>query len=60
MTYDESDVTYLSKSEGGRGEALRAEERGAGGNGERQGFAGGFNICFASNGLDGDHLACHS
>jgi hypothetical protein len=30
MTYDESKVTYLSKSEGGRGEALRAEKRGAG------------------------------
>ena len=56
-------VTYLSKSEGGRGEALRAEKRGAGGDGERQGFDRGFKyfICFAlSSGLHGDHLSMPS
>jgi hypothetical protein len=37
-----ANVTYLSKSEGGRGQALRAEERGAGGYGERQSFDRGF------------------
>ena len=42
MTYDESNVTYLGKSEGRRGEALRADERGAGRDGERQVFDRGF------------------
>jgi hypothetical protein len=54
MTYDESSsVTYLGKSEGRRGEALRAEERGTGGDGERQVFDRGFKyLCLVSNGSE--------
>ena len=44
MTYDDSNVTYLSESTGGSGEALRAEEWRVGRYGERQGFKRG--LCF--------------
>jgi hypothetical protein len=42
MTYDDSNVTYLSKPTGGSGEALRAEEWRVGRYGERQDFKRGF------------------
>lgn len=44
-----ANVTYLSKSEGGRGgEALRADERGAGGY-ERQSFDRGFKYLLCTS-----------
>ena len=44
MTYDDSNVTYLSKSTGGSGDALRAEEWRVGRYDERQRFEKGFLI----------------
>jgi len=44
-----ANVTYLSKSEGGRGEALRAEERGTGGDGERQSFDRAFKYLLCTS-----------